>query len=400
LPAALDDQRIGVDKRPVEFGGNDLGDGGFPAAHKADKDDVLRNRHGAVIVEPNHRRVRQRMTTHVAPTDSPKALEAAVRLAAELLKAGEPVALPTETVYGLAANALDPVAVARVFAAKDRPEFDPLIVHLGRPDALRDVAEVPDDIARAVERLIGTFWPGPLTIILPKKPVISDLVTSGLPTLAVRVPAHPISRRVLKACGFPLAAPSANRFGRISATSAAAVLKELGGRIPLIVDGGACPQGVESTIIRITAQPGKTKPLVHILRAGPITREQLQPHAQVRFASAVDPASAPGQLASHYAPRTPLRLLEPSHLFHPEPGKRYALLSFHGEPKNLNLSDFVAVEALSPGSGKLQEAAIRFFAVLRQLDEVGADEIIAEPVTEVGVGVAIMDRLRKAAAKK
>ncbi|MGI8604364.1 MAG: L-threonylcarbamoyladenylate synthase [Verrucomicrobiales bacterium] len=340
------------------------------------------------------------MTTEVAPTDSKKALEAAVERAADLLKRGEIVALPTETVYGLAANALDPLAVAKVFAAKDRPEFDPLIVHMAGHETLREIVDVPADIAHAVDRLAAAFWPGPLTMILPKKPVISDLVTAGLSTVAVRVPGHPISRRVLRVCGFPLAAPSANRFGRISPTTASAVLKELGGRIPLILDGGACPEGLESTIICIFAQPEKTKPLIRVLRAGPVTKDQLQLHGQVKFSGREEPLAAPGQLASHYAPRTPLRLLEDREIFVPEPGKRYALLSFHGDPPHLNLADFTVTAALSPGSGKLQEAAIRLFAVMRQLDEAGVDEIIAESVTEKGVGIAIMDRLRKAAARR
>jgi L-threonylcarbamoyladenylate synthase len=340
-----------------------------------------------------------RMTTRVVPTDSPKALEAAVSEAVEFLRQGEVVALPTETVYGLAANALDPLAVARIFAAKERPEFDPLIVHLLGRDAMHEIADVPEDIRQSIERLTGACWPGPLTLIVPKKPAVPDLVTAGLPTVAVRSPAHPISRRVLKLCGFPLAAPSANRFGRISPTSANAVLKELDGHIPLIIDGGACSEGIESTIVRVIPQPEKPRPLIEVLRPGPVTKEQLQAHGKVRFVSSSAHPVAPGLMASHYAPRTPMRLLEVGEPFKPEPGKRYALLSFHGTPQNLNLAHFQTVQALSPGSGKLQEAAIRLFAVMRQLDEAGLDEIIAEPVTETGLGVAIMDRLRKASVR-
>lgn len=345
------------------------------------------------------------MKTEVLPTDTPEALEHAVRRAAALLRDGEPVALPTETVYGLAANAMDPMAVARVFAAKDRPEFDPLIVHLPSREALEEVAEVPDELRPAVEKLTRAFWPGPLTLVLPKKACIPDLVTSGLSTVAVRVPAGPIARRVMRECGFPLAAPSANRFGRISPTSAGAVLKELEGMIPLILDGGACSEGLESTIIRLTWQGEKKKPLAEVLRPGPITKEQLQQHAQVKIfrlprESVGEKAMlAPGQLDSHYAPRTPLRVVEKDEVFQPQPGRRYGLLSFAGEPRHLRPADFAVVEALSPGSGKLQEAAIRLFAVLRQLDEAGVDEIIAEPVSEVGLGVAIMDRLRRAARR-
>src|SRR6187431_2948332 len=191
------------------------------------------------------------MQTILAETDRPDFLKAAVSQAVELLARGETVALPTETVYGLAADAMNPEAVARIFAAKERPSFDPLIVHLPHRDRLADVAVVPDDIAKAVSQLIEHFWPGPLTLVLPKNPAVPDIVTAGLPTVAVRMSANPIFRKVITSLARPLAAPSANRFGRISPTSAAAVLKELGGRIPLVVNGGACHTGLESTIVRI-----------------------------------------------------------------------------------------------------------------------------------------------------
>lgn len=326
----------------------------------------------------------------------------AVREACALLAAGETVALPTETVYGLGADALNPDAVAKVFAAKERPSFDPLIVHIASRGDLKHVAIVPDDIVETVNQLTSTFWPGPLTLILPKHPDIPDLVTSGLPTVAVRQSAHPVFRAVNKALGKPIAAPSANRFGRISPTSASAVMKELGGRIPLIVDAGACSEGVESTIISIEPREGK-KPIFRLHRAGPITKEMLQDFGKVEKVKekAGDLPHAPGQLPSHYAPLTPLILLEKPGDFKPEPGKRYGLLSYKGEDDGayVNLHDWDAIEALSPGSGKLAEAAIRLFFVMRQLDEAGLDAIIAEPVSETGLGVAIMDRLRRAAAK-
>ena len=353
------------------------------------------------------------MTTEILPTETPGQLTEAVNRAVELLNAGEAVALPTETVYGLAANALNPDAVAKIFAAKERPSFDPLIVHIARRHHLTELAVIPQEIADAVEKIVGALWPGPLTVVLPKTAAVPDLVTSGLPTVAIRMPAHPIFRRVLRDAGFPLAAPSANRFGRISPTSASAVVKELEGRIPLIVDGGACFEGLESTIVRIHPPlEGKTRPQIEILRAGPVTKEQLREFGQVRFAKkararsesdaspAAETPEVPGQLASHYAPQTPLRVLEPGDVFQPEPGRRYGLLSYTGEPKKLNLAHFAEVAALSPGSGKLQEAAIRFFAVLRQLDEAGVDETVEGPVSEVGLGVAIMDRLRRAAVKR
>ena len=323
----------------------------------------------------------------------------AVTEACALLRAGEIVALPTETVYGLAADAFNPEAVAKVFAAKERPSFDPLIVHIASRGDLKNVAIVPDDIVETVNKLTAAFWPGPLTLILPKHPDVPDLVTSGLPTVAVRQSAHPVFRAVNKELGHPIAAPSANRFGRISPTSASAVMKELGGRIPLIVDAGACAEGVESTIISIEPREGK-KPVFRLHRAGPITKEQLQEFGRVEKIREIkaDAPQAPGQLESHYAPLTPLILLEKPEDFAPEEGKKYGLLSYTGEDDSpyVTLHDWEVIESLSPGSGKLAEAAIRLFFVMRQLDEAGLDAIIAEPVSETGLGVAIMDRLRRA----
>ena len=331
-------------------------------------------------------------------------LKEAVREACSLLQAGEIVALPTETVYGLAADAFNPEAVAKVFAAKERPSFDPLIVHISNRGDLKNVAIVPDEISEVVNKLTAEFWPGPLTIILPKHPDVPDLVTSGLPTVAVRQSGHPIFRAIGKELGKPIAAPSANRFGRISPTSASAVFKELDGRIPLIVDGGACSEGLESTIISIEPREGK-KPIFRLHRAGPVTKEQLQAFGKIEkpllAANSETAPLAPGQLASHYAPRTPLILLENPEDFQPEPDKKYGLLSYKGEDDSpyADLYDWELVESLSPGSGKLAEAAIRLFFVMRQLDEAGLDAIIAEPVSETGLGVAIMDRLRRAASK-
>lgn len=343
------------------------------------------------------------METRLLPTDTPERARTAVREAAGLLRAGEPVALPTETVYGLAADALAPDAVARVFAAKERPSFDPLIVHLPDKAALDRVAAVPEAISPVVRRLVEEFWPGPLTLVLPKRDVVPDLVTSGLPTVAVRMSAHPVFRKVIREFGGPLAAPSANRFGRISPTSAAAVLAELDGRIPLVIDGGACSWGLESTIIRVEPDAGGKgagKPRIVVLRPGPVTREDLKRFGSVALDARApsEGVEAPGQMESHYAPRTPLRLLASPDEFVAEPGKRYALLSLSGSRDDgyLGLADFEQVAVLSPGSGKLPEAAVRLFFLLRQLDASGADEIIAEPVPERGLGIAIMDRLRRA----
>lgn len=327
-------------------------------------------------------------------------MKEAVAEAAALLAAGEVVAVPTETVYGLAADAFSAEAVAKVFAVKERPEFDPLIVHVASVRDLPLVAEVPEEIEETVRSLVGAFWPGPLTLVLPKAAGVPDLVTSGLPTVAVRQSGGLIFRAIGKALGRPIAAPSANRFGRISPTSATAVMKELGGRIPLIVDGGACREGLESTIVKVEA--GEKRPLLRVLRAGPVTKEDLQKFGKVVMEKKVaERPDVPGQLESHYAPRTPLYLFDKPQDFRPEAGKRYGLISYRGDPKAgyLDLHDWEQVEELSPGSGKLPEAAIRLFHVMRLMDEAGLDGIVCEPVSEVGLGVAIMDRLRRASAK-
>ncbi|NNM30469.1 MAG: threonylcarbamoyl-AMP synthase [Akkermansiaceae bacterium] len=331
--------------------------------------------------------------------------------AAGVLRDGGVVALPTETVYGLAADAFNAEAVAKVFEVKERPAFDPLIVHLAKAGDLTRVAAVPEDVAEVVKKLTGAFWPGPLTLVLPKNPEVPDLVTSGLPTVAVRVSKHEVMRGVAKELGNPIAAPSANLFGRISPTSASAVISELGGRIPLVVDGGACASGLESTIVAVEPAPPRAagakgsaepKPIIRILRPGPVTREELRKFGKVIKAGRVtDKPEAPGGLESHYAPRTPLLLFEKPEDFVPEEGKRYGLLSYRGEEKDgyLGRHDWARVEVMSPGSGKIAEAAVRFFFLLRQLDESGLDAIVAEPVSDRALGAAVMDRLRRAAAR-
>jgi len=331
-----------------------------------------------------------------------------IAAAVQELRDGNCVALPTETVYGLAADALNPDAVAKVFAAKERPEFDPLICHLGSKKDLDRLCDISDELRPIVNNLTKAFWPGPLTLVLPKKDIVPDLVTSGLPTVAVRLSAHPVMRSAAKNLGSPLAAPSANRFGRISPTSAAHVLDELDGRIPLIIDGGACHAGLESTIISIAF--GEKRPEFTLLRPGPIAKEELQ-----KFGKVIRPRktkadhlptspketaqNSPGQLDAHYAPSTPLYLFNSPDDFTPEPDKRYGLLSYCQKPKAgyLHKCEWAHIETLSPGKGKLSEAAVRFFYALRQLDKLNLDAIIAEPLSETGLGVAMMDRLRRAA---
>jgi L-threonylcarbamoyladenylate synthase len=360
--------------------------------------------------------------TQLLATDTPRRLAAAVQVAATALADGQPVALPTETVYGLAADALSPEAVIRIFEAKERPFFDPLIVHLPSREWLERVTRIPRESRAMVEALIAKFWPGPLTLVLPRQAIVPDLVTSGLETVAVRMSAHPVFRAVIEHFGQPLAAPSANRFGRISPTEAAHVRSELDGRIPLIVDGGATEHGVESTIVKIVEGE------LNLLRAGPVTPEDLggvfqnlcavrnyRPteaeiavfferlgvsfSAMLRGESNVS-VEAPGQLASHYAPRTPLRLITPgTHVsVYDQANKAPARIGSLAFCEPSKAADFVCEEILSP-TGDLREAAATLFAKMRRLDEAGLDMIFAEPVPEHGLGIAIMDRLRKAAAQ-
>lgn len=342
------------------------------------------------------------METRVLATDPAEALKTSLAEAVARLRNGEIVALPTETVYGLAGDASNDLAVAKIFEAKERPAFDPLIVHLPKREDLAKIAVIPEELRKDLNRLMEAFWPGALTFVLPKAPEVSDLVTSGLPTVAVRMSANAVFKQVLREFGVPLAAPSANRFGRISPTSAAAVLEELSGRIPLILDGGACSEGLESTIIKVS--PGPSKPFIQILRHGPVTADDLKRLGKIvsKKQQAAEAIEAPGQTSSHYAPRTPLRILDEPERFRPETGKRYALLSYRGDPSDgyIDLADFVEVLALSPGAGKMPEAAVRLFHLMRQLDRLGADEILVEPLPERGLGVAIMDRLRRAAKRE
>ncbi len=314
---------------------------------------------------------------------------AAVGRAVALLRAGEVVALPTETVYGLAADALSPAAVARIFAVKERPKHDPLIVHLPTAAAVEEIATVSSEIER---RLIEDFWPGPLTLLLTKHEHIPLLVTAGRETIAVRCSAHPVFQQVVRDFGRPLAAPSANRFGRISPTCAPHVVEELGGRIPLIVDGGPTDHGIESTIVRVI---GRT---IEILRPGALAEEALEPYGVVQRASRQGAVIAPGQLASHYSPRTKLIILEENTLFDPtdHSEQRIGLLQLQPTTEGGNALPSACVRYLS-SKGDLREAASNLFGFLRELDGCGLDLIVARLVPEQGIGLAINDRLRRAA---
>ncbi|WP_111429846.1 L-threonylcarbamoyladenylate synthase [Rhodobacteraceae bacterium DSL-40] len=313
-------------------------------------------------------------------SDSPRGL----RAAAALLHAGEQVAFPTETVYGLGADARNPRAVAGIFAAKGRPAFNPLIVHVADVEAARALAEFGDD-ARI---LATTFWPGPLTLVLPRRPEagLADLATAGLETVGIRVPAHPLARRLLIAFGGPVAAPSANPSGRVSPTSAAHVLEGLRGRIAAVVDGGTCPVGVESTIVGFDGG----RPI--LLRPGGIPVAALSEALGREIGRPVTTGIiAPGQMTSHYAPRAQLRLEASG------PG-----------PDELWLG-FGPVESLRPGlnlspSGDLAEAAANLFAHLREIDAMatksGVKCVAVAAIPEKGLGEAINDRLRRAAAPR
>jgi L-threonylcarbamoyladenylate synthase len=310
--------------------------------------------------------------------------------AVELLRNGELVALPTETVYGLAANALNAIAVATIFEVKERPRFDPLIVHLPNRDWLKRISRIPADDHQLILKLADKFWPGPFTIVLPKREIVPDIVTAGLDTVAVRLSAHRVFSEIVGELDEPLAAPSANRFGRVSPTTAQHVLDELAGRIPLIVDAGPTEHGIESTIVAV--RDGR----IEVLRRGPITHEQLSEFAEIGSVAPTRKISSPGQLPSHYAPRTPLRLLDETESFLPERNQRVGLVACSprriGDRRSLN---FVAVRNLSD-RGDLREAAANLFRYLRELDALGLDLIVAERVPFRGLGAAIMDRLERA----
>ena len=307
-----------------------------------------------------------------------------VELAARLLREGKLVAFGTETVYGLGADATDATAVAKVFAAKGRPSFDPLIVHVATPDAVKVVVE---SFPPAAQRLAEAFWPGPLTLVLPKRDTIPDLVTSGRPTVGVRVPAPEITRRLLAAARVPVAAPSANAFGRISPTTAVHVAEQLGESIDYILDCGPCGVGIESTVLDLSQE------VPMLLRPGGTTIEAIESViGRVALASKSHdgPQRAPGMLSRHYAPRTPLAIEET-----PLRGSgRVGLLTFLSPE---DATHFTSVEVLSP-SGDLIEATAKFFAALRRLDAAGLDRIIATPFPEHGLGRALNDRLRRASA--
>lgn len=308
-----------------------------------------------------------------------------VNRAATLLREGNLVAIPTETVYGLAANALDSSAVVKIFEAKNRPEFDPLIVHTHSFEEFRRFAEtIPPDAIRLAEQLC----PGPITFILPKHQIIPDIVTSGHPTVGLRVPAHPKALELLESLGFPVAAPSANPFGYVSPTTAQHVQDQLGDRVSYILDGGPCGVGIESTIIDFSHETPR------ILRLGGMSLEKLEEMLghELEVQQSSSRPTAPGMLISHYAPAKPIRVGDLGALMLEHADERVGILAFSSRKSEVDPS---LQRVLSPAAD-LHEAATNLFSHLREFDIMPVDVVLAEWVPDTGLGKAINDRLRRA----
>ena len=313
----------------------------------------------------------------------PMTIQEQIRIAAKHIQEGRLVAFPTETVYGLGANALDPMAIAKIFELKERPAFDPLIVHIASLDEVPALTKTYD---QRVNLLAKAFWPGPLTIILPKSDLVPDIVTSGLATVGIRMPDNAIALDLIKQAGCPIAAPSANKFGQLSPTKAQHVAKQLP-NVDYLLDGGSTKVGIESTIISLNEQG------FEILRHGVITREAIE---QIVPYFAMDESDkkeivSPGMLKSHYSPEKPLYIIG-EHLPAGLEKSKGGLLSFSGE----NTANYQIVELLTENKN-LKTCAVNLFAAIHRLEESDVAYILAEPVPEEGIGIAIMDKLRKAA---
>lgn len=309
-----------------------------------------------------------------------------IKEASIVIQKGGLVAFPTETVYGLGADALNPLAVARIFEIKNRPKFDPIIVHIS---TLSDIEWLCLKVDERAKILMERFWPGPLTLVLPKSQVVPDIVTAGLPTIAVRMPSHPVALELIKEAGTPIATPSANLFGHLSPTTAEHVREQIGSKIDLILDGGKCPVGVESTVISLNKKEAQ------LLRSGGLPLEDIEKViGKVKIPKSISKRpQSPGQLPSHYSPKTPLQLKTCEIVF--KNGKKIGFLAFTSPKETL---PYKMVEVLLP-KGDLREAAANLFSCLHRLDKAGLDIIYAEPVPEVGLGRAIMDRLRRASSR-
>jgi L-threonylcarbamoyladenylate synthase len=312
-----------------------------------------------------------------------------LEIARYFLQLNQPIAIPTETVYGLAANAYEPIAVAKIFEIKNRPSFDPLIVHTHSIETLK---EFTSDFPPKALLLAEHFWPGPLTLVVPKNHKIPDLVTSGLPNVGVRIPAHPITLELLRNLPFPLAAPSANPFGYISPTAAEHVKAQLGHAIPFILDGGPCKIGIESTIVGFCQDDTPT-----ILRLGGISLEEIETvigKVEVQPFSCSNP-KAPGMLKSHYAPLTPFYLIERDRLDFLDAFSAVGALYFQRPMKRIPEAFQIGLSS----KGCLKEAAQNLFGAMRKLDSLGLEAIFCEKVPDIGLGRAINDRLKRAAAQ-
>ncbi|MEO0965044.1 MAG: L-threonylcarbamoyladenylate synthase [Planctomycetota bacterium] len=332
------------------------------------------------------------------PTVLDGTLPASIDAAVDLLRAGQPVAMPTETVYGLAADGLDERALAGVFDLKRRPRFDPLILHVAEPAGWHDIAEGMSDAGR---RLAEAMWPGPITLVARRRDGVPDLATSGLPTVAVRCPSHPVANTLLRAFGGPLAAPSANRFGAISPTRAGHVSDEFADADLLVLDGRPSERGLESTVVRVLeGEPPE------VLRLGAVTLEAIEAvigqTPRVRAATSqpgsAEPAESPGLLDRHYAPRTPLRLMTEAQAKELTADQRQRVALLGSDEAVATLGEGFATAATLGAADRAAEMAARLFEAMRELDASDAGQIVAIRVEDAGLGRAINDRLARASA--
>jgi L-threonylcarbamoyladenylate synthase len=314
-----------------------------------------------------------------------KANSESIRQAAEIIKQGGLVAFPTETVYGLGADGLNPIAVAKIFEIKSRPAFNPLILHIAEKKWLKNFTSIQNE---KVNMLINKFWPGPLTLVLPKTENVPDIVTSGNLTVAIRMPNHPVALRLIEESGTPIAAPSANKFGHLSPTEAKHVEKYLGDKVDFILDGGKSSVGVESTIIQFHENE------FYLLRPGGLSQEEIENEIGKIKTGRINPEkpSAPGQLPFHYSPQTPLKFFNIKLL---DKNKRIGALFFKENKIDFPFADVKILSA----AGDLREAAANLFSHLHELEKCNLDLILVEAVEEKGLGRAIMDRLKKARNK-
>ena len=310
-----------------------------------------------------------------------------IKTAAEIIRRGGLVAFPTETVYGLGADGLNSVAVAKIFEVKNRPTFNPLILHIESEDRLKTVCEIPND---KVYDLIDEFWPGPLTFVLPKKANVPEIVTAGLNSVAVRMPDNLIALELIKESGTPIAAPSANLFGQLSPTRAGHVQKQLGDKIDMILDGGNCTVGIESTILLIEQEE------ITLLRPGGVPLESIREViGEIKlFPKKSARPNSPGQLPFHYSPQTPLLMLTAANI-ETNMNKKVGVIFF----KENNSKISFGKEIVLSRAGLLSEAAANFFSTLHKLDDLQLDCILIEPFPLEGLGVALMDRIQRAVAK-